>query len=71
MRKLDPLSPQTRIANENGSPTAFEITARQRTNGAIEALASAGDLTDLDPAATLADVIVRVNQLTTIARSIP
>ena len=71
MRKLDPLSPQTRIATENGSPTPFEITARQRTNEAIETLASAGDLTDLDGSATLADVIARVNQLTNIARSIP
>jgi hypothetical protein len=71
MRKLDPLSPQTRIANENGSPTAFEITARQRSNEAIEALASAGDLEDLTGGASLSDVITRINQLTNIARSIP
>ncbi|MDO9334934.1 MAG: hypothetical protein Q7T61_00905 [Caulobacter sp.] len=71
MRKLEPLSPQTRIANENGSPTAFEINARQRSNEAIEALASAGELADLSGGATLADVIARVNELTNIARSIP
>lgn len=71
MRKLDPLSVQTRITAENGSPTAFEITARQRSNEAIETLASAGDLEDLSGGASLADVIVRVNQILAIARSIP
>lgn len=71
MRKLDPLSAQTRTTNENGSPTPFEITLRQKMNEAIETLASAGDLTDLDPSASLADVIARANQLTNIARSIP
>lgn len=71
MRKLDPLSPQTRIANQDGSPTAFETTNRQRTNEAIETLAGIGDLTDLSGAATLADVIVKVNQILNIARSIP
>lgn len=71
MKKLDPLSAQTRTANADGSPTSFEITLRQQMSGAIEALASAGDLPDLSGGASLADVIARVNQLTNIARSIP
>lgn len=71
MRKLDPLSSQTRISDQNGSPTAFEITARQRANEAIETLASTGDLTDLAGGASLADVIAKVNEILAIARSIP
>lgn len=71
MKKLDPLSAQTRTANADGSPTAFEITLRQRMNTAIEALASAGDFEDLSGGASLSDVITRLNQLTNIARSIP
>jgi len=71
MKKLDRPSAITRLVNENGSPTGYEITLRQKMSEAIETLATAGDLTDLAGGASTADIIAKVNQILAIARSIP
>lgn len=71
MRKLDRLTPRTKLVEPDGSPTPFEINLRQRMSAAIEGLGGIGELDDLAGGATLADVIAKVNAILALVRAIP